>query len=992
MANLQEAGEIVISSIRSGMKREFTMLMKARPKCGISIGQKRASRSPNVASNGGTSRSSPYCSRTKNSIAKKRKGSDVVTSQHSTPQLDEKLDHTEVMACDNGVEKVEVLPPKGEWEETKSDVVDGVSDDDQKGTSLDSKTGEQEAVCSVKREELQCLNGYENERAIVVDVDETTVHVDKSGNEGEIIGMVDSKGVFHKENSKNGDVNEKRVLADKSCYDEQSVRLVNTGVEIIKETVIDENISEKLMIGNKYGREEHHDGLVKPTMEDIPMSEDCKTKNEAISAYDRSLAIALGSAENPLMRTTRSSLKPKQGLVAEDTKMEDAMECDGPSSIATTSKLEMKMSKKVVLEKTPTRLRQLLETGLLEGLPVRYVRSSKTRGFSSPELQGVIRGFGILCYCQDCNGSKVVSPNQFEIHAGSANKRPSEYIYLDNGKTLRDVLVACKDAPAHAAEFVIRNASGVGDAKISLFCLNCKVSLPEAALRSQSLQCDSCMTLQKSQSTPVQASDASSRSTSSNLVLKPTGTCPRTKLHGRLTRKDIRMHKLVFEGDILPDGTALGYYVRGERLLDGYKKGSGIFCYCCHKEVSPSQFEAHAGCASRRKPYLNIYTSNGVSLHELSIKLSLERKSALEENDDLCFICADGGDLVCCDNCPRAFHAVCVSLPSIPTGTWYCKQCENMFTKEKFVKHNVNAIAAGRVAGIDALEQITKRCIRIVDTLHAEVSVCVLCRSQDFSTSGFGPQTVIICDQCEKEYHVKCLEENNMDVLKELPKDKWFCCGECSSIHYALHKLLSEGELSLPDSLLQIVKEKSEGKNLEDNSVHDVKWRLLSGKTSSGETREWLSSAVSIFHDCFDPIADSSTSRLDLIPTMVYGKNFKDQDFGGMLCAVLLVNSTIVSAGVIRIFGKELAELPLVATRLDCQGKGYFQSLFSCIASLLKSLGVKSLVLPAAEEAESIWTKKFGFNKMTPEELKQYRKSYQVMIFHGTAMLQKQIS
>lgn len=125
---------------------------------------------------------------------------------------------------------------------------------------------------------------------------------------------------------------------------------------------------------------------------------------------------------------------------------------------------------------------------------------------------------------------------------------------------------------------------------------------------------------------------------------------------------------------------------------------------------------------------------------------------------------------------------------------------------------------------------------------------------------------------------------------------------------------------------------------------------------------------------------------------MICGRNFKDQDFSGMLCAMLLVNSSVVSAGVIRIFGKELAELPLVATSLDCQGKGYFQSLFACIESLLRSLGVKSLVLPAAEEAESIWTKKFGFQKINSEELKHYKENYQVMVFHGTSMLQKRIS
>ncbi|KAK4849951.1 hypothetical protein QYF36_002381 [Acer negundo] len=74
---------------------------------------------------------------------------------------------------------------------------------------------------------------------------------------------------------------------------------------------------------------------------------------------------------------------------------------------------------------------------------------------------------------------------------------------------------------------------------------------------------------------------------------------------------------------------------------------------------------------------------------------------------------------------------------------------------------------------------------------------------------------------------------------------------------------------------------------------------------------------------------------------------------------------------------EEVAELPLVATSKDSQGQGYFQPLFSCIEKLLSFVHVKNLVLPLTSEAESIWTNKFGFNKMTEEE--------------GTSILQKKV-
>lgn len=70
----------------------------------------------------------------------------------------------------------------------------------------------------------------------------------------------------------------------------------------------------------------------------------------------------------------------------------------------------------------------------------------------------------------------------------------------------------------------------------------------------------------------------------------------------------------------------------------------------------------------------------------------------------------------------------CASVCSIPRGNWYCQICQNMSDSERSVVLNADAVAAGRVEGVDPIEQIAKRCIRIVKDIEAEISGCALCR------------------------------------------------------------------------------------------------------------------------------------------------------------------------------------------------------------------------------------------------------------------------
>lgn len=67
----------------------------------------------------------------------------------------------------------------------------------------------------------------------------------------------------------------------------------------------------------------------------------------------------------------------------------------------------------------------------------------------------------------------MVSPAVYEQHASSANKRPPEYILLESGCTLRDVMNAFKETPFETLEERLRLLVGP-DFKKSSLCFICQ--------------------------------------------------------------------------------------------------------------------------------------------------------------------------------------------------------------------------------------------------------------------------------------------------------------------------------------------------------------------------------------------------------------------------------------------------------------------------------------------------------------------------------------
>ncbi|XP_026219443.1 transcription intermediary factor 1-alpha isoform X2 [Anabas testudineus] len=55
-----------------------------------------------------------------------------------------------------------------------------------------------------------------------------------------------------------------------------------------------------------------------------------------------------------------------------------------------------------------------------------------------------------------------------------------------------------------------------------------------------------------------------------------------------------------------------------------------------------------------------------------------------DPNEDWCAVCQNGGELLCCDKCPKVFHLSChiPTLNESPSGEWFCSFCRDLDSPE----------------------------------------------------------------------------------------------------------------------------------------------------------------------------------------------------------------------------------------------------------------------------------------------------------------------
>lgn len=79
-------------------------------------------------------------------------------------------------------------------------------------------------------------------------------------------------------------------------------------------------------------------------------------------------------------------------------------------------------------------------------------------------------------------------------------------------------------------------------------------------------------------------------------------------------------------------------------------------------------------CQQVRRPAQFTYLSEyNLSLKELG---TLVNSTYTDSHISYCVQCRDGGELLCCDGCPAAYHAGCLGLHAVlQDAAWYCPSC-----------------------------------------------------------------------------------------------------------------------------------------------------------------------------------------------------------------------------------------------------------------------------------------------------------------------------
>ncbi|CAI5734846.1 unnamed protein product [Hyaloperonospora brassicae] len=187
-------------------------------------------------------------------------------------------------------------------------------------------------------------------------------------------------------------------------------------------------------------------------------------------------------------------------------------------------------------------------------------------------------------------------------------------------------------------------------------------------------------------------------------------------------------------------------------------------------------------------------------------------RESVDEWEEDCYICSEGGELVCCDGCPHVFHYSCIGLRRIPRGKIFCHECDTSVkpvvpakkSEKTFMKRPRQSPSPSprrrsrKQTKYGRSDSESDESDAEFDSAVSTTSACpASSKSSPMRHGHVGPKTsedqwdvdcsvcglggeLLCCDGCPRAFHVNCIG------LAEIPETEWFCnecnlqtCGAC---------------------------------------------------------------------------------------------------------------------------------------------------------------------------------------------------------------------
>uniref|UniRef100_A0A8C7YIP3 Chromodomain helicase DNA binding protein 4 n=1 Tax=Oryzias sinensis TaxID=183150 RepID=A0A8C7YIP3_9TELE len=125
------------------------------------------------------------------------------------------------------------------------------------------------------------------------------------------------------------------------------------------------------------------------------------------------------------------------------------------------------------------------------------------------------------------------------------------------------------------------------------------------------------------------------------------------------------------------------------------------------------------------------------------------------DHQDYCEVCQQGGEIILCDTCPRAYHMVCLDpdMEKAPEGKWSCPHCE---------KEGIQWEARDDLSDAEGEEDDDRRDEGLEEEDDHHIEFCRVCKDGG---------ELLCCDTCPSSYHIHCLNP----PLPEIPNGEWIC-------------------------------------------------------------------------------------------------------------------------------------------------------------------------------------------------------------------------